>query len=607
MSDPRGHRHRRQVSPRAAARARRHGRGLGGAAPPARHAGGRQADEPANSESPSTAAPASSARPAPSPRSRAPTWCASTTTASTTARRTWPWSSSRAKTSATRLQRLKTLPLPAVAAIVVQLSKALRKAHEAGIVHRDLKPANVFLVREEDAEVVKVLDFGVAKMTGLGEASESTQTGVVVGSVHYMSPEQARGARDIDHRSDLWAIGVIAYRAVTGRLPFPGAQIGDVIVKFAPSRCRPPVGHARSRPRRRRVLRPRAGAQSRAAVPERPRNSHGAVRARRRLTRALERDVGVGASAADAGAGGSTDSRRQPRRSTHGPTGRAADAAPAGPCSTAGSRHRKAERPIPSRTVAGPAFSALGHNVRWPRSTVNPGAPAGPARGIAARALALGLGRAASHAASWQTDAPGHALARVVQAPRMVPDSHGRCGPSSSTVRGAIRVGRRHAHPRSPSDRRVDGGARSEAERACGGGRHHHRGGLVRAGGRGPRSRPHWQRQACCISTDSGRCADAGRNDAGRNECQSGTSNEPIRLRHPAARRGSAECEDPTEVVRCTVGEVHPDRALRLVASVVLVATRLLRRHPNGAILPAPCPAPPPRSVATSPPSSRST
>ncbi len=131
-----------------------------------------------------------------------------------------------------RLQRVKHLPLPAVADLVAQLSRALRKAHEAGIVHRDLKPANVFLARDDDAEVVKVLDFGVAKQVGLGEASEATRTGVVMGSVHYMSPEQARGARDVDHRSDLWAIGVIAYRCLTGRLPFPGAQVGDVIVKI---------------------------------------------------------------------------------------------------------------------------------------------------------------------------------------------------------------------------------------------------------------------------------------------------------------------------------------------------------------------------------------
>ena len=131
-----------------------------------------------------------------------------------------------------RLQRLKHLPLPVVADLVAQLSRALRKAHEAGIVHRDLKPANVFLAQDDDAEVVKVLDFGVAKKIGVGEAGEATRTGVVMGSVHYMSPEQARGARDIDHRSDLWAIGVIAYRCLVGRLPFPGAQLGDVIVKI---------------------------------------------------------------------------------------------------------------------------------------------------------------------------------------------------------------------------------------------------------------------------------------------------------------------------------------------------------------------------------------
>jgi eukaryotic-like serine/threonine-protein kinase len=149
-----------------------------------------------------------------------------------------------------RLHRVRHLPLPVVAGIVAQLCKALRRAHEVGIVHRDLKPANVFLVRDDDADVVKVLDFGVAKRMGLGEAGDMTQTGVVVGSVHYMSPEQARGTRTIDHRSDLWSIGVIVYRALTGHLPFPGAQVGDVIVKICsepmppPSSIRPELGPA---------------------------------------------------------------------------------------------------------------------------------------------------------------------------------------------------------------------------------------------------------------------------------------------------------------------------------------------------------------------------
>jgi serine/threonine-protein kinase len=128
----------------------------------------------------------------------------------------------------TRLKRLRRLPIRSVAVIFSQIAKALRKAHEAGIVHRDLKPANIFLAHDDDDEVVKVLDFGIAKQTG--ETTDATATGVVLGSIHYMSPEQARGARTLDHRSDLWSLGVLAFRALTGQLPFSGTPI-DVIVK----------------------------------------------------------------------------------------------------------------------------------------------------------------------------------------------------------------------------------------------------------------------------------------------------------------------------------------------------------------------------------------
>src|SRR4029079_17470024 len=87
------------------------------------------------------------------------------------------------------------------------------KAHEAGIVHRDLKPENVFLVRDEEdqTELAKVVDFGIAKFTDpSGGSSSSTRTGAVLGTPQFMSPEQARGLRTVDHRADLWSVGVIA-------------------------------------------------------------------------------------------------------------------------------------------------------------------------------------------------------------------------------------------------------------------------------------------------------------------------------------------------------------------------------------------------------------
>ena len=129
-----------------------------------------------------------------------------------------------------RLEREKRLSLPAIARILHQAAKGLRRAHEAGVVHRDLKPANIFMARTDDEdEVVKILDFGIAKETGAVLVGEGTKTGELMGSPHYMSPEQVRGAKDLDHRSDLWSLGVILFRASSGKLPFASQVLGAVI------------------------------------------------------------------------------------------------------------------------------------------------------------------------------------------------------------------------------------------------------------------------------------------------------------------------------------------------------------------------------------------
>jgi len=128
-----------------------------------------------------------------------------------------------------RLRRVRRFTVPDTWGILVQVGKGLRRAHEAGIVHRDLKPANLFLARVDDDEVVKILDFGIAKETN--PIGESTKAGEMVGSPHYMSPEQVRCERDIDSRADLWSLAVILFRMLTGVLPFPGAQFGPVIAK----------------------------------------------------------------------------------------------------------------------------------------------------------------------------------------------------------------------------------------------------------------------------------------------------------------------------------------------------------------------------------------
>jgi serine/threonine-protein kinase len=137
-----------------------------------------------------------------------------------------------------RLQREGRLSLEEAARLFAQLGRALGKAHEARILHRDLKPANLFLTKIDDDELLKVLDFGIAKRMG-AVAGEATKTGQVFGTPHYMSPEQVSGDKGIDHRSDLWAAGVIAYRMVTGTLPFQGASVEAILsnVLFHPPRA----------------------------------------------------------------------------------------------------------------------------------------------------------------------------------------------------------------------------------------------------------------------------------------------------------------------------------------------------------------------------------
>lgn len=135
---------------------------------------------------------------------------------------------------ADRLKREARLSLQVSAQIIGQVCKALRTAHEAGLVHRDLKPGNIFLAMKDGEEVVKVLDFGIVKDTAKNDVEEAagvTETGVMMGSVHYMSPEQIRSSRQVDHRSDLWSVAVILYKMLTGNPPFPGTNHGDVMVR----------------------------------------------------------------------------------------------------------------------------------------------------------------------------------------------------------------------------------------------------------------------------------------------------------------------------------------------------------------------------------------
>ncbi len=135
-----------------------------------------------------------------------------------------------------RIARVGKLPFGDTVRIVAHIGRALAKAHEGNVIHRDLKPDNVFLVKNDDKEIAKVLDFGIAKITGngpgSGKGSNATRTGSILGTPSYMSPEQAQGTKTIDSRSDLWSLAVIAFQCVVGHVPFQSEALGDLLIKI---------------------------------------------------------------------------------------------------------------------------------------------------------------------------------------------------------------------------------------------------------------------------------------------------------------------------------------------------------------------------------------
>ena len=134
------------------------------------------------------------------------------------------------------------LPVEEAVDYVIQACHAMAEAHALGIVHRDLKPANLFLTQRSDgSRVVKVLDFGISKsQQELGDAS-LTKTSTMMGSPYYMSPEQMRSARDVDHRTDIWALGVVLYQLLAGVTPFQGDTLPELLTRIMtdtpPSLC----------------------------------------------------------------------------------------------------------------------------------------------------------------------------------------------------------------------------------------------------------------------------------------------------------------------------------------------------------------------------------
>ena len=128
-----------------------------------------------------------------------------------------------------RIRRDGPLDLQVLAGIVTQTAKALGRAHQLGIVHRDIKPDNIFLADVGGEMIVKVLDFGIAKLM-VDDGMASTSTGSMLGTPLYMSPEQLLSSKQADARSDLWSLGVVAYKAMTGAVPFTGETIGALSV-----------------------------------------------------------------------------------------------------------------------------------------------------------------------------------------------------------------------------------------------------------------------------------------------------------------------------------------------------------------------------------------
>jgi eukaryotic-like serine/threonine-protein kinase len=128
--------------------------------------------------------------------------------------------------------------------IVRQVASALGAAHEKGIVHRDVKPENVFITRRGDGDYVKVVDFGISKAVKPEPDAETsprlTTTGMVLGTPLYLSPEQARGEEALDHRIDVYALGVVLYETLTGEVPFHGANYLSIISQILEKEARPP-------------------------------------------------------------------------------------------------------------------------------------------------------------------------------------------------------------------------------------------------------------------------------------------------------------------------------------------------------------------------------
>lgn len=137
-----------------------------------------------------------------------------------------------------RLER-GSMQLSEIRRLLAQICSALQAAHDAGIIHRDLKPDNVWVATQHLSQPqIKLLDFGIAKLADAANI-KATQTGAPIGTPHYMAPEQAMG-RPVDHRADIYALGVVLYQIFAGALPFDGATVHEIVFKHVTEAPRPP-------------------------------------------------------------------------------------------------------------------------------------------------------------------------------------------------------------------------------------------------------------------------------------------------------------------------------------------------------------------------------
>ena len=193
--------------------------------------------------------------------------------------------------------------------IARQILSALGAAHARGIVHRDLKPENVFLIqRGGDPDFVKLLDFGIAKLLDEVDAPELTRAGQVVGTPTYMAPEQARGEKTVDGRADLYGVGAILYRMVTGQRPYTAPNFNALLFAIAQGQL-----DKAAQARAGRVAAPRGRYLARdGARPSRALSDGGRIRRSARRRRSHARALGGGRG--QGGLGGAQRGRRRARR-----------------------------------------------------------------------------------------------------------------------------------------------------------------------------------------------------------------------------------------------------------------------------------------------------